>query len=315
MDKIWDLIVIGAGPAGLSAALYAARDEHEVLVLERGVVGGNVAATEKLDNYPGFPDGITGLELGEKMKQQAQKYGAKLAMAQVEKLKLDGDIKEVTVDGGDKLRAKTILIATGTTYRKLGVPGEAEMLGRGVHFCATCDAAFYKDKKVVVIGGGNSAVEESGYIAKYAKEIDLIARGELTATKAVIKEIQPLMDAGQIKVHTFEDTTEIVSKDGAVTGVKTVNLLTKKETVWSAGGVFVFIGQIPNTDFLKDSGVGLCPMNYVLTEKNATNMPGVFAAGDVCAWATQQAVVAAGDGVKAALAIGEYLQHNKSSTV
>lgn len=315
MDKIWDLIVIGAGPAGLSAALYAARDEHEVLVLERGVVGGNVAATEKLDNYPGFPDGITGLELGEKMKQQAQKYGAKLAMAQVEKLKLDGDIKEVTVDGGDKLRAKTILIATGTTYRKLGVPGEAEMLGRGVHFCATCDAAFYKDKKVVVIGGGNSAVEESGYIAKYAKEIDLIARGELTATKAVIKEIQPLVDAGQIKVHTFEDTTEIVSKDGAVTGVKTVNLLTKKETVWSADGVFVFIGQIPNTDFLKDSGVGLCPMNYVITEKNATNMPGVFAAGDVCAWATQQAVVAAGDGVKAALAIGEYLQHNKSSTV
>ncbi|MGI6612719.1 MAG: NAD(P)/FAD-dependent oxidoreductase [Candidatus Nanosyncoccaceae bacterium] len=312
MDKIWDLIIVGAGPAGLSAALYAARDEHEVLILERGVVGGNVAATEKLDNYPGFPDGVTGLELGERMKKQAQKYGAKLAMAQVEKLKLDSDIKEITVDGGDKLRAKTILLATGTTYRKLGVTGEAEMLGRGVHFCATCDAAFYKDKKVVVIGGGNSAVEESGYIAKYAKEIDLIARGELTATKTVIKEMQPLVESGKITVHTFEDTTEIMSKDGVVTGVKTVNLKSKKETEWPADGVFVFIGQIPNTDFLKDSGVKLCEMGYVLTEDNKTNLSGVFAAGDVCAWATQQAVVAAGDGVKAALAINQYLQYNNN---
>lgn len=313
MDKIWDLIIVGAGPAGLSAALYAARDELDVLVLERGVVGGNVATTEKLDNYPGFPEGITGLELSEKMKQQAQKYGAKFAIAQVEKLKLNDNIKEVVVDGGDRLRAKTILLATGTTYRRLGVPGEAEMLGRGVHFCATCDAAFYKGKKVVVIGGGNSAVEESGYIAKYAKEIDLIACGELTATKAVIKEIQPLVEAGKINVHTFEDTTEIVVKDGAVVGVKTKNLQTGKETVWPADGVFVFIGQIPNTDFLKGSGVELCPMGYVLAEKNATNLPGMFAAGDVCAFATQQAVVAAGDGVKAALAISQHLQYNKDN--
>lgn len=312
MDRVWDLIIIGAGPAGLSAALYAARDGFSVLVLERGVVGGNVAVTEKLDNYPGFPDGITGAELADKMKQQAQKYGAKLALARVEKLHLEGEIKEIEVDGGDKLRAKTVLIATGTTYRKLDVPGEAEMLGRGVHFCATCDAAFYKDRPILVIGGGNSAVEESVYLARFASKIDLIARGELTATKAVVQEIEPLIASGKMVVHKFEDTQEILRKNGQFVGVKTKNLQSGKISQFKADGAFVFIGQVPNTEFLQTSGVKLCPKGYIITNNNQTNLSGVFAAGDVCAWAKQQAVVAAGDGVKAALEINHYLKYNKA---
>lgn len=310
MDQLWDLIIIGAGPAGLSAGLYAARDEIKTLILERGVVGGNIAITEKLDNYPGFPDGVTGAELAEKMKLQAQKYGAKLALAQVTKLDLSGEIKEIEIDGGDKLRAKSVLIATGTTYRKLGVPGEAKGVGRGIHFCATCDAPFYKDKSVIVIGGGNSAVEESVHIAKYTKKIDLISRGELSATKATIKEIEPLIKNGKVAVHTFENTTEIIVQGDDVTGIRTINSQTQKKTEWPADGIFVFIGQLPNTEFLQDSGVELCKMGYVLTDKNQTNLTGVFAAGDVCAWSPQQAVVAAGDGVRAALEIGNYLQYN-----
>lgn len=307
MSKIWDLIIVGAGPAGLSAAIYAGRDDLSVLVLEKATAGGNVASTEKLDNYPGFPDGISGLELSEKMKAQAEKCGAKVAFGEVTKLNLTGEIKELEIDGTDVLQAKSVLIATGTTYRRLDVPGEAEMFGRGVHFCATCDAAFYKDQRVVVIGGGNSAVEESAYIAKFAKEIDLIAIRELSATPAVQKEIEPLRQSGKIRVHEFEKTTEIVHENDQVVAVRTENTQTGDVTDWPADGVFVFVGQIPNTAWLADSGVELCPMNYVLEEKNQTNIPGVFVAGDVKAWAKQQAVVAAGDGVQAEIEIRQYL--------
>ncbi len=306
-SKVWDLIIVGAGPAGLSAAIYSARDGIDTLVLERAVIGGNVASTEKLDNFPGFPDGVSGPDLSDKMKLQAQKYGAKIALGEVTRADFSGEVKKLEVDGSEELLARSVLLATGTTYRKLDVPGEAEMLGRGVHFCAVCDAAFYKDKKVVVIGGGNSAVEESVYIAKYASEIDLIALRKLSASKAVLDKIEPLVQSGKIKVHEFEKTLEITIDFDRLTGVKTENTETGKISQWPADGVFVFIGQVPNTAWLEGSGVELCPMNYVLGENNQTNVPGVFVAGDVQAWSKQQAAVASGEGVSAEIEVLKYL--------
>ena len=308
MSQAWDLIIVGAGPAGLSAAIYAGRDELKTLVLEKALAGGNVATTEKIDNYPGFPDGIGGLELSEKMKAQAEKYGAKFAYGEVTKLDLRDDVKQIEVDGSEVLLTKTLLIATGTTYRHLNVPGEAEMIGRGVHFCATCDAAFYKDQSVLVIGGGNSAVEESIYLARFASKIDLISHGELTATKSVTKEIEPLLASGQLAIHKFEDTQEILHENGQFVGIKTRNLQSGETSEFKAKGMFVFIGQVPNTGWLAGSGVELCPMNYVKANGNQTNLPGVFVAGDVKTAAKQQAVVAAGDGVVAALEATNYLR-------
>lgn len=312
MSQIWDLIIIGAGPAGLSAAIYAGRDELRTLVIEKALPGGNVASTEKLDNYPGFPDGIAGLELADRMKSQAEKYGAKFGFGEVTKLSLAGEIKELEIDGSEKLQARAVLIATGTSYRHLNVPGEAEMLGRGVHFCATCDAAFYKDRPVLVIGGGNSAVEESAYIAKFASQIDLIVRGELTATKAVQKEIAEHLATGKIRLHLQQETTEITFNQAGVTGIKTKNLQTGETKQFFADGIFVFIGQVPNTTWLKSSSLQFNQWGYISAdESHQTSLPGVFVAGDVRAGAKQQAIVAAGDGAAAELAILAYLNANK----
>ena len=313
-DQVWDLVIIGAGPAGLSAAIYAAREHLSTLIFEHKTVGGMVASTDKLDNYPGFENGVGGLELADKMKAQAKKYGAKIGLAQVVGLESSLETKLVHLANGQSVRARSVLIASGNDYRHLDIKGEAEMIGKGVHFCATCDAAFYKDRVVIVIGGGNSALEETVYIAKFAAKIEIVSLTELTATPAIQAEIKPFIESGKVVIHTLVNSLEIMAEKGQVTGVKGQRVDTKEPVEIAGAGIFVFVGLIPNTSFLKSSTVDLDDQGFVLADdNNQTSIAGVFVAGDVKSGATHQAVVASGDGVVSALAIGRYLQYNKDS--
>ena len=183
--KIWDVITIGAGPAALSAAIYTTREDLTTLLLDKGPVGGLAAVTDWVDNYPGFPDGLAGLELSDKLQKQAERFGAQFEFGEVSKIIDEGQTKLLKTDNGD-FRAKAILIATGSDYKKIGVPGEQEYYARGVHYCATCDGAFYRDKKLVVVGGGNSAVQESLFLTKFASQIDLLVRSKLSASDVLV---------------------------------------------------------------------------------------------------------------------------------
>lgn len=310
-EKIWDLVIVGGGPAGLSAAIYAAREHFSTLILEQKTVGGMVASTEKIDNYPGFENGINGLALAENMKSQAKKYGAKIGLAKVTGLSLSSNPKVVNLGNGQSVQARAILIATGSDYRQLNIKGEAEMIGRGVHFCATCDAAFYKNRPVIVIGGGNSALEEALYISRFASKITIVSLTELTASAAVQAEIRPLVESGQIEVRTLLETLEVMSENGKITGIRAQTVADHQSVEIAGNGIFVFVGLVPNTDFLVNSEVKLDEQGFVIANhQNQTSVEGLFVAGDVKSKAARQAIVAAGDGAVAALAIRDFLQYN-----
>lgn len=308
--ELHDVVMIGAGPTALAAAVYTTREDIETVLLEKGVIGGLAAVTDWVDNYPGFPDGISGLDLSEKLQQQAERFGAKIELGEVMKITDKGDYKELeTTDG--LMRAKAILIATGSDYKKLGVAGEEEYYARGVHYCATCDGAFYRDKKLVVVGGGNSAVQESIFLTKFASHIDLLVRGDkFKASEILQQELEKHSD--KITVHFNTVTEEIVGEDNKVTKVIANDKQAGKKVVYDTDGVFVFIGLLPNTEFLKDSDVKLDEIGMILTnDKLETSMRGVFAAGDVRSGATMQIASAVGEGATAALMIRKYLEpHN-----
>jgi thioredoxin reductase (NADPH) len=304
-EQIHDVIMIGAGPSSLAAALYTTREELETLLIEKGAIGGLAAITDTVDNYPGFPEGIEGMKLAGLLEQQAKRFGAKIEFGEVSSVRDEGDVK-VVVSDGKELKAKTVLIATGSDYRKINVPGEAEYFGRGVHYCATCDGAFYKDKRVVVIGGGNSAVQESLFLTRFVKHIDIVTLYDITASGILKKELQENISKGKITVHANTTTKEIVATDGKVSGVKIEE--DGKESLLKTDGVFIFIGLIPNTQFLNGSGVELDEHKLIKTdEKLQTSVPGIFASGDVRSGATLQIASAVGEGATAALSIREYL--------
>lgn len=303
-QAIWDVIIIGGGPAGLSAGIYTARDLKSTMILEGGLTGGMMALTSKVDNYPGYQLGSTGFEIAKNMTDQAKACGVKINYARAEAVRQIADGFEVTADGQD-YKARTVLIATGTTYRKLGVPGEAEMIGSGVHFCATCDGAFYKDRPIAVIGGGNSAVEETLFLAKFASKIHLIALEDLTATEALKAELAELIKTGQVEVYTYAATKAIVSQDFRVSGVEIVqNGQTKQLAV---DGVFIFIGLVPQLDFIDDLDLERDATGFIVADDNQTKIKGLFVAGDIVSGADRQIAVAVGDGVKAALKIAKTL--------
>lgn len=310
MSDVRDVVMVGAGPSALAAAVYTTREDIDTVLYEKGVVGGMAAITDKVDNYPGFADGIEGLKLAEQLQKQAERFGANIDFGDVTEIRDNGDTKIVVVDGKE-VEAKTVLIATGSDYNKINVPGEAEYYGRGVHYCATCDGAFYRDKKLAVVGGGNSAVQEALFLTRFASHIDLLVRSEIKASEVLQHELKEFIDNGKITVHLNTTTSEIIAADGKkVSSVKVVENGEEKE--YEVDGVFVFVGLKPNTQFLQGSTIDLDTAGLIKTDNLLeTSMPGVFASGDVRSGATMQIASAVGEGAAAALSIREYLNNLK----
>ncbi|AHB42710.1 FAD-dependent pyridine nucleotide-disulfide oxidoreductase [Candidatus Saccharibacteria bacterium RAAC3_TM7_1] len=311
--KVRDVIMIGAGPSALAAAVYTTREDIDTVLYEKAVVGGMAAITDKVDNYPGFPDGIEGMKLAEQLQAQAERFGAELEFGEVSEIRDNGDTKTVIVDG-EPVEAKAVLIATGSDYNKIGVPGEAEYYGRGVHYCATCDGAFYRDKRLVVVGGGNSAVQEVIFLTRFASHIDLLVRSTIKASEVLQHELEKYVSEGKVTVHLATQTKEIHATDGKVDSV--IAIQDGQEVTFETDGVFVFVGLNPNTGFLQSSAVELDEQRLIKTnEFLETSMKGVFASGDVRSGATMQIASAVGEGASAALAIREYLDGLKRHAI
>lgn len=301
-----DVIIVGAGPAALAAAIYTTREDIETLLFERAVIGGLAAVTDKIDNYPGFPDGVDGLKLSADLQKQAERFGAVIELGEVSAIHDEGEYKRLETTSGE-MYAKAVLIATGSDYKKIGVPGEKEFYARGVHYCATCDGAFYRDKKLVVVGGGNSAVQETVFLTRYASHIDLLVRSTIKASDVLQHELDEFVKQGKVSVHLGTTTDEIIGEDKFVT--KVIGTKDGKKVEFPTDGVFVFVGLMPNSQFLEDNPIRLDQIGFVITNQDLeTGMKGVFAAGDIRCGATMQIASAAGEGATAALKIREYLE-------
>src|SRR6266404_1959802 len=276
--KDYDLVIVGAGPAALSAALYTSREDIDTLLFEKGAIGGLAAVTDWVDNYPGFAKGVAGLELSDAMQAQAERFGAKIELGEVSKISKEGNLIKLDTTSGE-MSAKAVLIATGSDYRKIGVPGEMEYYARGVHYCATCDGAFYRDKRLVVVGGGNSAAQEGIFLTRFASHIDmLVRRDRLTCSDVLEKELANHKD--KLTIHYNTTTDEIVGENGHVTKVLGTDKITSKKVEFSTDGVFVFVGLDPTTKFLEGSGVELDERGFVKSDTRLmTNVPGIFVAG------------------------------------
>ncbi len=310
--KDYDLVIVGAGPAALSAAIYTSREDIETLLFEKGAIGGLAAVTDWVDNYPGFADGVAGLKLSDEMRAQAERFGAKIELGEVMGLKKENNVIKLDTSSGE-VNAKAVLVATGSEYRKIGVPGEMEYYARGVHYCATCDGAFYRDKRLVVVGGGNSAVQEGLFLTRFATHIDMLVRTKLKASDVLIKELEK---NDKITVHLGVTTDEIVGENNKVTKVVGTDTASGKKVEFPTDGVFVFVGLDPNTKFLDGTGIELDERKFIKTDTRLmTKVPGIFCAGDVRSGATLQIASASGEGATAALMIREYLEnHQKMST-
>ncbi|OAH54675.1 MULTISPECIES: thioredoxin-disulfide reductase [Bacillaceae] len=306
-EKIYDVIIIGAGPAGMTAAVYTSRANLSTLMIERGVPGGQMANTEDVENYPGY-EHILGPELSTKMFDHAKKFGAEYAYGDIKKI-IDG--KEYkTVDAGSKqYKARTIIITTGAQYKKIGVPGENELGGRGVSYCAVCDGAFFKEKDLVVIGGGDSAVEEGVYLTRFAKKVTIVhRRDELRAQKILQDRAFANEKVDFIWSHTLK---EIHDKDGKVGSVTLVSTENGEEQELPVDGVFIYIGMLPLTKPFLDLGITNEEGYIVTNEKMETNVPGIYAAGDVREKMLRQIVTATGDGSIAAQAAQHFIEELK----
>jgi thioredoxin reductase (NADPH) len=304
--RFYDLIVVGSGPAGLTAALYAAREGLDTLVVERGGVGGQAGVTERLDNFPGFPEGVTGAEFADRLRAQAERFGVEILSAQeVTGVSVDGRYKSVRTGDGEEYLAGAALLALGSTYRRLGVPGEEDFIGAGVHFCATCDGAFYRGKEVLVVGGGNSAGEESVFLTRFASKVTIATRDDaLSASKVVREKVE---ENPQIEVVTGCSPSEFKG-DSRLRSVVLTDAKSGEQREITPDGVFVFIGLSPNTDLVKGV-LELDEYGFIQTDIGLqTSLPGIFAAGDVRAGSTKQAASAAGEGAAVALSIRRYLE-------
>ena len=299
----YDLIIIGGGPAGLTAGMYASRARLNTLLVEKVVTGGQILITDWIENYPGFPEGISGPDLSDKMLEQARQFDLKFEYGEVETMALEGEVKSITV--GDKvLTAKTVIIASGASPRSLNV-GEEKFHGKGVSYCATCDAPFYRDKVVVAVGGGDTAVQESIYLTKFAKKVYLVhRRDELRAAKI----LQERALANE-KIEMIWDSV-VTGMDGlfGVENVGVKNIKTGEETTIAADGCFIWVGILPNTGFL-GGALEMDAWNFIKTDAHmATNIPGVFAAGDVRSTPLRQIATAVGDSAIAATSAEHYLE-------
>ena len=307
MDKNYDIIIAGSGPAGLTAAIYASRSDLKTLVVAGVDVGGQLIWTTDVDDYPGFPDGIQGPDLMEKMKKQAERLGAKFTSGDIKKIDFGSPPFKVDTEEGEFL-GKSLIIATGASAKWLGLDSEQRLRGKGVSACAVCDGAFFKDKKIVVVGGGDTALREAIFLTKFSPKVYVVhRRGSLRAFKA----LQDRAFANKAIEFVWDSEIKEVLGDKKVEGVKIFNKKTKKESVLDVEGAFIAIGHKPNTEFLKGN-VELDEKGYIVVrDKSKTSVLGVFAAGDVHDWHYQQAVTAAGAGCMAALDAEEYLEEQK----
>ena len=307
MEQVYDMIVIGGGPAGYTAALYAARSGLSVLVLEKLSAGGQMALTEQIDNYPGFEDGIDGFTLGEKMQQGAERFGAVTELAEVYRADLLDRIKTLETSEG-VFRGRTVVIATGASPRALGVPGEEALVGKGVHYCAACDGAFYRGKTVAVVGGGNSAVADALTLSRIAKKVYLIHRRDsLRATKVYHA---PLMTSPNVE-FCWNSTVSALLHTGRLTGLRLKDVRTGGERELACDGIFISVGRAPATELFRDA-LELDKSGYIVADESTrTNLPGVFAAGDVRTKALRQVVTATADGAVAVHYAEAYLEESR----
>lgn len=309
--EFYDLIVVGAGPTGLTAALYAAREGIDTLVIERSGVGGQAGATQFIENYPGFSQGVGGAELADEMHRQAERFGVETLPAQsVTGIKMEGDYKVIGTETGDEYWARALLLATGSRYRRLGVPGEADFIGAGVHFCATCDGPFYKGQDMVVVGGGNSGLEEGLFLTKFANEVKVLEMRDRLAASQTVQEKALSHPQMEIRLNT---TVQEFRGNSKLSSVVIKDLKTGAVEELRPGAVFIYIGQDPNTGFLRGA-VELDQWGFIPTSETLeTNIEGVFAAGDVRAGSTKQVTSAVGEGTTAALMIRQHLEKTEGS--
>lgn len=306
----YDLIIIGGGPAGLTAGIYAGRARLKTLLLEKLIHGGQMMTTDLVENYPGFPEGITGFELSDRMRQQAERFGLEIRSQEVLELKPGKPAHTVVLEKGP-LTAGAIIIATGARYRRLGVPGEDKLVGRGVSFCATCDGAFFKDETIAMVGGGDNALTEILFLTRFAKKIHLIhRRDQFRGAKYLQERVFELEKQGKVQIHWDSVVAEFLGQD-ALEGIRLKQVKTAAETVLPVIGAFVAIGMLPNTGWLND----LLPLDewgFLFTDDiMATKIPGIFAAGDVRAKFWRQISTAVGDGAVAAIAAENHLEELK----
>lgn len=308
-EVIKDVVMVGAGPSALTAAVYTTREDIDTVLYERSTIGGLAATTDMIDNYPGFPEGVAGMDLAAKFEQQASRFGADVDFGDVSSVRRDGDYLVVEVDG-QPVKTRAVLVATGSDYNKLDIPGEAELYGRGAHYCATCDGAFYKERKLAVVGGGNSAIQEALFLTRYASHIDLLVRSSIKASEVLQDDLKKYIDEGKITVHLETKPLEILAENGSARGV-IVEGPEGQRTI-DVDGVFIFVGLIPNSQFLEGTEVELDEDGLIKVDEHfQTAMPGVFASGDVRSGTVRQVVSAAGEGAAAAISIREYLNEMK----
>ena len=304
-----DILIIGAGPAGLSAAIYAGRAGFQTIMLEKIGSGGQMMLTDKIDNYPGFPEGIAGFDLQNKMLLQAKKFGAKLVYAEVSEIKKTSEGFSVVLSDGKVMTAGSVIVAVGASHRTLGVPGEAELANKGVSYCGTCDGPFFRAKKTVVVGGGDSALTEAIFIAKFAKEVTIVHRRDrFRAVHSLIKQVEA---TANIKTKMNATVEEICGTD-SVTGVVLKDTVSGEKTDFETDGVFIFTGLLPATTFLPAEI--LDGQKYIVTnEKMETAIAGLYAAGDARSGAFRQVICAASDGATAANYAGEWLEAQRGN--
>ena len=307
MEHIYDMVIVGGGSAGYTAALYAARSGLSTVVLEKLSAGGQMALTEQIDNYPGFAEGIDGFTLGERMQQGAERFGAVTELAEVCRAELSGAVK--VLDTGDEVfRGRTVVIATGAVPRTLGVPGEEELVGRGVHYCAACDGAFYRDKTVAVVGGGNSAAADALTLSRIAGKVYLIHRRDSLRATKVYHEM--LMSAPNVE-FCWNSTVSAFQHGERLTGLRLREVQTGAERDIACDGVFVSVGRVPATELFREE-LTLDESGYIVADESTrTRLPGVFAVGDVRTKALRQVVTAVADGAVAVHYAEAYLAESR----
>jgi len=300
----YDLVIVGGGPAGLTAGIYAGRSGLRTLILEKGIPGGMITFAERVENFPGFPEGISGIELGERLAEQARRFGVEIEAMEALEARLAGEEKAVVTAKGE-IRARAVIIATGSSHRHLGVPGEEDLVGRGVSYCATCDAPFFREREVAVVGGGDTAATEALYLSKFASKVFLVHRRNKLRAHTLLQA--RLRDHDNIE-FLLERVPEEIKGEGRVEGMVLRLVKTGEKEFLPVAGVFVAVGMEPNSQLVKGQ-LKLIPPGYILTnELMETELPGVFAAGDVRHLSARQAVTSAADGAQAAISAYKYLE-------
>jgi thioredoxin reductase (NADPH) len=305
---IYDVVIIGGGPAGLTAGLYTARARRKSLLIEKGLPGGLVTTTEWVENYPGFEEGIMGVELAQKMEKQAVRFGLEIVQGTVINIAALDNVKKITLENNRQYEAKSIILATGAHPRLLKIKGENEFRGRGVSYCATCDGAFYRDKRIAVVGGGDSAVQEAIFLTKFAEVVYVIHRRDELRAEKILQE--RAFSNPKIKFVWNSIADKIDGDDAGVNVIHITNVKNGEKVALHVQGVFIYIGYNPNTEFLK----GLVALNedsYIISDENmSTSVPGIFTAGDVRNKQLKQIATAVGDGATAAMAAEKYVEEN-----